>query len=95
MIGKAIGIIFRPQHTWQAVADLTDSQLRAYILYPALLAILACAQPASALSSPQGGQGIIHDAERVPPVLVVHQKNDVGSRAFTSWLGGGHEGEED
>lgn len=40
MIGKAIGIIFRPQHTWQAVADLTDSQLRPYILYPAILAIL-------------------------------------------------------
>lgn len=40
MIGKAIGIIFRPQHTWQTVADLTDSQLRPYVLYPAILAIL-------------------------------------------------------
>lgn len=40
MIGKAIGIMFRPRNTWQAVADLSDAQLKPYILYPALLAIL-------------------------------------------------------
>jgi hypothetical protein len=40
MIAKAIGIMFQPAKTWQLVAELSDVQLRPYIFYPVLLAII-------------------------------------------------------
>ncbi len=40
MIGNAIGIMFQPNKTWQQVAELSDTQLKAYLFYPALLAII-------------------------------------------------------
>lgn len=40
MIGKAIGIMFQPGKTWQQIAEMSDSQLKPYVLYPAILAII-------------------------------------------------------
>jgi hypothetical protein len=40
MIGKAIGMLFQPGKTWQQVAELSDAQLKPFIFYPAILAIL-------------------------------------------------------
>lgn len=40
MLAKAIGILFLPGKTWQSVAQLSDAQLKPYLLYPAVLALI-------------------------------------------------------
>jgi hypothetical protein len=40
MIGKALGILFQPTKTWQQMGEMSDSQLKPYIFYPVILAIL-------------------------------------------------------
>ena len=40
MIHKAIGLLFQPRKQWQAVATMTEAQLRPYVAYPALLTLL-------------------------------------------------------
>ena len=40
MIGKAIGIMLQPGKIWQQVAEMSDAQLKPYIFYPAILAII-------------------------------------------------------
>lgn len=40
MIGKALGMMFQPRNTWQQIGEMSDSELKPYIFYPAVLAIL-------------------------------------------------------
>ncbi len=40
MIGKALGMMFQPRKTWEQVGTLTDAELKPYIFYPVILAIL-------------------------------------------------------
>lgn len=40
MIGKLFGFLVHPHKAWHSVADLSDSQLTPYLLYPLLLALL-------------------------------------------------------
>ena len=40
MIGKAIGIMLQPGKTWQQIAEMSDSQLKPYIFYPVIFAII-------------------------------------------------------
>jgi len=43
MIGKVFGFLFQPHKTWQSVSAMSEGQLRLYLLYPALLALLPAA----------------------------------------------------
>jgi hypothetical protein len=40
MIGKALGMMFQPRKTWQQISEMSDSELKPYIFYPAILALL-------------------------------------------------------
>ena len=40
MIGKALGMMLHPRKTWEQVGTLTDAELKPYIFYPVILAIL-------------------------------------------------------
>ncbi len=40
MIGQALGMMFQPRKTWEQIGTLTDAELKPYIFYPAILAIL-------------------------------------------------------
>ncbi len=40
MIGKALGMMFQPRKTWEEVGALTDTELKPFIFYPVILAIL-------------------------------------------------------
>ena len=40
MISKVWGIMFRPAATWRAIGEMSEAQLRPYLLYPAVLGII-------------------------------------------------------
>ena len=40
MIGKIFGIIFQPVKTWHEIAELSEAELKRYLWYPVILAIL-------------------------------------------------------
>lgn len=40
MIGKVFGIIFQPVKTWHEVADMSETELKQYLKYPAILALV-------------------------------------------------------
>ncbi len=40
MIGKVFGIIFQPVPTWHEVAGMSEAELKRYLKYPAILALI-------------------------------------------------------
>lgn len=43
MIGKVFGMMFQPTKTWHEVADMSEAELKGYLKYPAILAIIPAA----------------------------------------------------
>lgn len=40
MISKAIGIMIHPTRTWRSIAEVSESNLKVYLLYPVVLALI-------------------------------------------------------